>query len=242
VILLDTEALVVRTVEFGESDIIATLITEQAGKVSTAVRGARKSSRRTGGALEPLHTIAVRIEDRGKELTTLKEARVVRVRAGLASNLDALEAAGVALRWARHLFPPRTVEPEGWRVLIELLDVLDATAAAPATAPTSALSSRRELAKAGLAMLTAVGYGLDFDRCVACGRECPPGKAACIDPARGGLICRTCGGAPTVLLPEARDVARAFARGAAADVSPKDAESLLGLVTRAMAAHTGFDR
>jgi DNA repair protein RecO (recombination protein O) len=232
---LESDALVVRTVEYGESDIIATLVTERAGKLSTVIRGARKGSRRAGGALEPLHTIAVLLEDRGTELTTLKEARVVRVRAALASHLEALDAAGVALRWARHLFPPRTVEPEGWRVLIELLDVLDGQGDAP-------VAPRRELAKAGLAMLAAVGYGLDFERCVGCGRECPEGRMACVDPARGGLVCRTCGGAPTVLLPDARKVARALTRGGAAEVSPSVAESLLGLVTRAMAVHAGFDR
>ncbi len=235
VTLIESEALVVRTVEFGESDIIATLVTEKAGKVSTVIRGARKGSRRAGGALEPLHTIEVRLEDRGSDLTTLKEARVVRVRATLAGDLDALDAAGMALRWARHLFPPRTVEPHGWRVLIELLDVLDAPAAERG-------SVRRELARAGLAMLGAVGYGLEFDRCVACGRECPEGKMACVDPARGGLVCRSCGGAATVLLPTTRELARALIQGAPADVSPAEAESILGLVARAMAAHTGFDR
>jgi DNA repair protein RecO (recombination protein O) len=236
-VVIESDALVVRTVELGESDVIATLVTEQAGKLSAMVRGGRKGSRRVGGALEPLHTIAVRVEDRGAELTTLKEARIVHVRPHLASHLEALDAAGVALRWARHLFPARTVEPEGWRVLVELLDALDAL---PGDAPAGA--SRRALAKAGLAMLSAVGYGLDFERCVSCGRECPDDRAACVDPARGGLVCRTCGGAPTVLLPDARSVARVFAGGGDAEVSPRDAESLLGIVTRAMAVHAGFDR
>ena len=43
---IDSDALVVRTVEVGEADIVATLVTEQAGKVSAVVHGARKSSRR----------------------------------------------------------------------------------------------------------------------------------------------------------------------------------------------------
>jgi DNA repair protein RecO (recombination protein O) len=232
---LESEALVVRTVEFGESDVIATLVTEQAGKIGAIVRGGRKGSRRTGGALEPIHTIAVRLEDRGTDLATLKEARVVRVRAGVTSRLEALDAAGVALRWARHLFPPRTVEPEGWRVLIELLDGLDAPDS-PVTSP------RRDLARAGLALLAAVGYALDLERCVVCGRACPEGKMACVDPVRGGLVCRSCGGASTVLLPDARVAARAFARGEPVEVAPADSESLLGLVDRAMAAHAGFER
>jgi DNA repair protein RecO (recombination protein O) len=232
---IEGEALVVRTVEVGEADVIATLITEPVGKVGAVVRGARKGSRRLGGALEPVHTIAVLLEDKGAELTTLKEARIVRTRAGVASSLEALDSAGVALRWARHTFPPRTPEPEGWRVLVELLDVLDAGAAAP----------RTELARAGLAMLAAVGYAIDLERCVSCGRPCPDDKAACVDPARGGLVCRACGGASTVLFPDVRAAARSLAAGRAGQAhqaSAEQAEAILQLVDRAMAAHAGFER
>jgi DNA repair protein RecO (recombination protein O) len=232
---IESEALVVRTVEVGEADVIATLITEQAGKVAAVVRGARRGSRRLGGALEPVHTIAVLLEDKGAELTTLKEARIVRTRVGVASSLEALDAAGIALRWGRHTFPPRTPEPEGWRVLVELLDVLDAGVAAP----------RVELARAGLAMLAAVGYAIDLERCVVCGRPCPDDKAACVDPARGGLVCRACGGASAVLFPDVRAAARSLAAGRAGDAheaTAAQAEAILRLVDRAMAAHAGFER
>jgi len=230
--LVESEALVVRAVELGESDLVVTLVTERAGKLSAIVRGARKGSRRLGGALEPVHTIAVRVDDRGGDLATLKEAHIVRLRSAVVENLDALDAAGVALRWARHLFPPRTVEPEGWRLLVELLDALDSGRVPP----------RRELARAGLAMLTAVGYALDLERCVVCGRPCPQSKPACVDPARGGLVCRSCGGAGRVLAPGAREAARLLARGASADVTDRSAEAVLGLVDLAMAAHAGFER
>ena len=230
---LESDALVVRTVDFGESDVIATLVTERIGKVSAVVRGARKGSRRIGGALEPVHTIGVVLDEKPQsELATLKEARIVRVRHAVVGNLEALDAAGVALRWARHLFPPRTPEPEGWRVLVDLLDVLDAGGGAV----------RRELARAGLALLVAVGYGLDLERCIVCGRPCPEGKMACVDPARGGLVCKACGGAASVLLPSGREAARALTRGESTAVSAKDAEDVLSLVDRAMAVHAGFER
>jgi DNA repair protein RecO (recombination protein O) len=235
--LLESQALVVRTVEFGESDVIVTLITEEAGKVGAVVRGARKGSRRVGGALEPIHTIDVRLEDKGGDLTTLKEARIARLRPGVVSSLEALEAAGVALRWARHLFPPRTPEPAGWAVLVDLLDALDSGASSP----------RRELARAGLAMLTATGYALELERCAVCGRPCPEGRPACVDPGRGGLVCRACGGASSVLPPEVRDAALWLSTAvdpnrSAPEVSPASAEAVLGLVDRAMAVHAGFER
>jgi DNA repair protein RecO (recombination protein O) len=254
---IDSDALVVRTVELGEADVIATLFTEQVGKISAIVRGARKGSRRIGGALEPVHTIGVLLEDRGAELATLKEARIVRTRPRVTADLDALDAAGTILRWARHLFPPRTPEPAGWRVLIDLLDVLEEGLRSP----------RKELASAGLALLAAVGYGLELERCVGCARPCPTGKAAYIDPARGGLVCRSCraggsaaSGAPgressppassalsqrgqhlTVLSVAERDGLRALAAGRAQDASVKQADTVLTLIDRALAAHTGLE-
>ncbi|MDP9034070.1 MAG: DNA repair protein RecO [Myxococcota bacterium] len=236
---IDSEALLVRTVDVGESDVIATLVTEQAGKVSAIVRGARRGSRRIGGALEPVHTVAVMLEDRGGELTTMKEARIVRTRPRVVESLDALEAAGVALRWARHLFPPRTPEPQGWSALIRLLDALDGERASPKT----------ELARVGLALLAAVGYGLELERCVVCGRQCPKEKPAGVDPRRGGLVCRSCGGASAIVSASVRAAARALVEGPrldadthAPDVNEADARVLLQLVDRSMAAHAGFER
>jgi DNA repair protein RecO (recombination protein O) len=229
---IESEALVVRTVEVGEADLIVTLVTEQVGKLGAIARGARKGGKRLSGSLEPVHTVAVMLEDRGGELATLKEARVVRARTGVLGSLEAMEAAGVALRWVRHAFPPRTPEPQGWRILVGLLDVLD----------TPGIPASRELARAGFAMLAALGYALDLEQCVVCGRPCPPTKVACVDPARGGLVCRSCGGASTVLLPELRVAARALAAGAGAEVTEAQAATLLELVDRAMAAHAGFER
>jgi DNA repair protein RecO (recombination protein O) len=227
---LESEALVVRTVEYGEGDVIATFVTEQVGLVGAIVRGGRRPSARVGGALEPMHTIAVHMEDKGKDLATLKEARVVRVRARLVQDLASLEAAGEALRWARYLFPPRTPEPEGWRVLVDLLDALDR----PEALPTG------ELARAGLLLLAAVGYGLDFDRCVVCGKACPEDRVACIDPARGGLVCRACGGARDVVLPHVRGAAKALVEGRVGQ-GAGEADTLLALIRRALAVHAGYD-
>jgi DNA repair protein RecO (recombination protein O) len=229
---IDSEALVLRTVELGEADVIATLVTEQVGKVSAVVRGARKGPHRIGGALEPIHTISVLLEDKGGELATLKEARIVRTRVRVTGSLEALGVAGSALRWARHLFPPRTPEPGGWRVLIDLLDVLELGETSP----------RRELAGAGLALLAAVGYGLELERCVICARPCPAEKPACVDPMRGGLVCRACGGASSVLSSDEREAARALADGRMQDVTDKQADTVLDIIDRALAAHAGLER
>ncbi len=237
---LTTPALLVRTIAYGESDVIATFFTEAEGKLGAMVRGGRKSTKRVGGALEPFHTIEARLEDRGGDLATLREARIVKVRAGIVASLEAIDAAGTALRWVRHVCPPRTPEPEAWSTLTELLDTLDAAAVAP----------REALARAGLRLLSDVGYALDLERCVQCGRECPPDRASRIDPARGGLVCSSCGGGRVLLRAEVRAKAIAAASrvpdagavNVAPPMTPAEADEILTVVDAAMAAHADFDR
>ena len=223
-----TDALVVRSVPYGESDVVATLLTEKEGKVAAIVRGARKGSRRTFGSLEPMHTVAATYEDKGTELVTLKEARVVRARTGLLARLDAIEAGGTLLRWARHVFPPKTPEPSGFATLIETLDALDAGGA---DAPS-------ELAAAGLRLLADVGWGVELGQCVKCGRACPEDASAQLDPDRGGIMCRSCGGARILLrAPVRRAAVAALAR---TPFPPEHARALVEIVETAMAAHAGF--
>jgi DNA repair protein RecO (recombination protein O) len=223
----------VRNVAYGESDVIVTLLTPGHGKLGVLVRGGRKSTKRVGGALEPFHTISAWVDDksdRGRDLGVLREARIARMRPGIVASLAAMEAAGTALRWARHVFPARHAEPEAWDIVVGLLDVLDAGA------PPSA-----SLAGAALRLLAAMGYGLDLAQCVKCGRACPEDKKAYLDAAHGGLVCRACGGAARVMSPELRALSRALQRGEAPPMTEAQAAEILGIIDEAMAAHAGYD-
>lgn len=222
-----TEALIVRVVAYREADLVLVLVTRTEGKVSAMVRGGRKSVRRFGGALEPMHGIEVTWEDRGGEMVTLKEARVVRVRAGLVKNLDALEAAGRALRWLRHVCPLRTPEEGAFDAACALLDALD-QGQPPAPA----------LARFGVRLLSEVGWGVDFERCVRCGKPCPADKAGAFDAARGGLVCQACGGATRIVGPSVRALG---ARVHSAQGTDAEWSELLSIIDDVMQAHAGFE-
>ncbi len=226
-----TEAFVVRNVAYGESDVIATLLTPLEGKVSAIVRGARKGSRRVSGALEPMHTIAATYEDKGSELVTLKEAHVIRARTAMMSDLDALEAGGLLLRWARHMFPAKTDEHSAFTTLAEALDALDAGKNDP----------RAVLATSGLNLLSDVGWGIELARCVTCGTPCPDDASAQFDAAKGGIVCRKCGGARVLVRAGARRAgADVFAGKSTLDSITPHAKAIVALVEAVMEAHTGY--
>jgi DNA repair protein RecO (recombination protein O) len=229
-----TEALLLRRVEYGEADLVLTLLTQKLGKVSALARGARKSSKRFGGALEPMHTLAVELDERpGAELFTLLEAKLKVPRAKILGSLQAMEAAGKALSWARRAAPPRTPEPAPYAVLSTLLDRL-------AEAP-SAEQSSMALAEAGLQLLSAFGWGIDLERCVRCGRQAEPQQSASVDAARGGLVCRSCGGARLRISAAARaHMARAGA-GENGVLTAAEAAAALTIVEAALGAHAGIE-
>ncbi|MDF3067668.1 MAG: recombination and repair protein RecO [Polyangiaceae bacterium] len=229
-----TEALLLRRVEYGEADLVLTLLTLKLGKVSVLARGARKSSKRFGSALEPMHTLAVELDERpGAELFTLLEAKLHVPRAAILGSLAAMEAAGKALGWVRRAAPPRTPEPAPYALLTTLLDRLSAAGSAEACGVA--------LAEAGLPLLTELGWGIDFERCVRCGRQALPAQSASVDAARGGLICRSCGGARLRLSAEARQRMAQVATGTTGLLTPEDAPVALKLVEAALGAHAGIE-
>jgi DNA repair protein RecO (recombination protein O) len=227
-----TRALLLKRVEYGDSDLVLTLFTEKVGRVSALARAARRSQRRFGGALEPLHTLEVRFEDRPRnELSVLREARILTPRPGLTQSLERLRAAGRALGWIREAAPAHTPEPELFMMLETLLDELGAKDGG---------DENRALAASGLRMLTLLGWGLDLERCVRCGKPCPEGAPALVDPARGGLVCRSCGGARKRLDPATRErLGRAVLTGEPRALAPGDADLALELVEAVLKAHAG---
>jgi DNA repair protein RecO (recombination protein O) len=230
----ESDALVLRRVELGEADLVLTLFTRSLGRISALARGARKSRRRFGGALEPFFTLSVRMEERPtSELFTLLDASVVRARLGLLEDLARIDAAGRALAWVRKAAPPRTPEPEAFGLLERLLERLSAA--------NPSLSADRELAEVGLPLLTSFGWGIEFDRCVRCGKACPTASAAGLDPLRGGLVCRDCGGGTVHLSAERRQRLTRAASGVIGALEPDDVKTALSLVERVFAAHAGIE-
>lgn len=223
--LVTSDALLLRRVAVRDNDDIVHLFTEQIGAVSAIARGARRGSKRFS-ALEPMHTLRVSIDvSPARELGTLKETSLARPRLGLASRLDAMEAAGHALRWVRRAAPARTEEPALWDEIVALLDALDAPGGAP----------KRLLAASGVRLLAAAGWGLELTRCVRCGKPAPPNARTIVDASAGGVVCRTCGAVGVPLSSAGRAAMLAAMDGAPIDTDP---DPIVALVDRALEIHS----
>ncbi|MBK8482719.1 MAG: DNA repair protein RecO [Proteobacteria bacterium] len=172
-----------RSVDYGEADRVLTLLTREAGKVAVLARGARRSRRRFGAALDLFVVGQAELRLRpGGRLAAL-ERFDPHENYGTAIARDVIKVAhgSYMLELARELWPAGQREPEVFALLV------DGFAALAAVAPTAGLLRAFELQ-----LLRALGLVPLLDRCVACGVTV--GSATCgFSVADGGVICATCG-------------------------------------------------
>ncbi len=194
----ETAGLVVRLVDTGESSRLVTLLTEKKGLIAVSARGVRKGSKSFGGILEPMHRLVLTLEHAERDIARLHEARVDALRLAITGDLDASLCAGYWLRFARSIAHPHGDDAALFRVVDGALDLLNE----------SPPDHRRLEHLVPFAMLAAVGYSLELDQCISCGKACPPERSSAVDGRRGGLLCRTCGHAPMVISGDLRHALR----------------------------------
>jgi len=188
---LVTEAVVLRRVDYGESDRILTLFTRDAGKLSALARSARRSRRRFGGALMSFSVSTLELKRRpGVEMWTLVSAQPGPSFESIASDMVALAHASYGTELVRELLAVEVVEPEVFELLVELFRNLDAHGPHPPM-----------LRGFELALLRHLGLEPSFASCVRCERGDDDRFAvgAVFDPGAGGVVCRSCAAQATGL-------------------------------------------
>jgi DNA repair protein RecO (recombination protein O) len=233
---LEVSALLLRRTEYGESDLVLNVLTDSIGRIGVIARGARASRRRFAGGIESFHGLRFSLEEpqRG-DLYRLCDARLEVPRLQLTTHLIGLTVAGRALGWVRAVTPANTAEPEVFRACARLLDRLNDTP------PATARAGDYVLAEFGLVLLDVLGWALELERCVRCGRACPAAAPSTLDPGLGGLVCRNCGGARIRLTPSVRKAMLKASKGEAASLDECDTAFVLDVVEASLHAHAGIE-
>ena len=229
---IETLALLLARVTYGESDLIVQLFTEQEGKVSALARGARKSNKRFSGSLEPMHTIKVELQAPVHgELYTIKNSHIAQPRSMIVAQLDRMTAAGRALSWVKRATSAQVTEAALWSSVNATLDELGLV---------DGNDADDVAASFGLRLLELMGWGLNFLRCVSCGKACPQERSAWLNPERGGLVCRACGGGPFQISGSDRKALHAVAQGELSRPPHEAVPLTFKIVERSLGAHMGW--
>jgi DNA repair protein RecO (recombination protein O) len=183
---LTTEAILLRSVDYGESDRIVHLLTPGAGRLTVIAKGARRSVKRFPGTLDLFNHLRIAVTRRRRTgmgfldqavlISPFLELRTVPTRYAMASYL--LELMG-------RMAPEDGARPDTHRIFSFMLAAL--------TSLEEIIPDLRMRILLELRALDALGLRPELRVCVRCGAE--PERRAGFHVADGGVICDTCSGA-----------------------------------------------
>ena len=193
---LQCQALVVRMVDFGESDRIVHLLTPTSGRLSAIAKGARRSKRRFPGTLDLFNLLFVQVErPRRSAMKRLEHARLQRQFDGLRTDPRRFALGCWLLEWVGRLAPE---DGAGGDVAGLFQFAVEALEAIEREAPDGRLRTLLQLRA-----LAAVGLRPEFRHCVRCGTDA--GSTGAGEPVplvgfhvgEGGAVCSRCAGGET---------------------------------------------
>jgi DNA repair protein RecO (recombination protein O) len=179
---LKTEAIVLRSIRYGEADRILHLYTPGHGRLSAIAKGARRSRSRFGARLEPFFHIRAVLHEGRSELLTVTGADTVSAHGAVRDHASTLDAAARACDSVARLFETSDPHPEVFGLLVNELSLLNADPAQARTA--NGLAFR-------LKLLLAAGIVPQLAACALCGETEHLGG---FSGAAGGVVCSSCEG------------------------------------------------
>ena len=175
-----TEAVVLRSIRFGEADRVLHLYTADRGRVGAVAKGVRRVRSRLGGRLEPLSRVRLVLHQGRGELCTVSQVDTVHAHAAVRERRESLERAVQACDAVLRLLDTTDPNRPAYNLLCNELALLDSEPALATRA--HALAFRAKL-------LLAAGFAPELVSCAACGdRE----HLGAFSPSAGGVVCAGC--------------------------------------------------
>jgi DNA repair protein RecO (recombination protein O) len=186
--ILTTEAIILRTMKYSESSLIATLFTRDHGKVSVIAKGARRTTRPFGASLEAMnHVRAIIYHKPQRELQLITQCELVRRHPAILEDLDRM-AIGMAAVEILHLSTEHDEpHPEVFNLTLELLIALQ----------NATRGLKNALYVYEIKLLELLGFKPSIRQCVSCKTDLLAQSAVNAQyrlwVTGSGILCGRCG-------------------------------------------------
>jgi DNA repair protein RecO (recombination protein O) len=233
-----TEAVVLRSLRFGEADRVLHLYTLERGRVGAVAKGIRRTKSRFGARLEPLSHVELVLHQGSGELQTVTGVDLVRAHRPAREDTYRLGVGFIALEAMLRLFPEQEANPRAFEALTRFLDLLDdVEVRADERAATDPLVLSFQLK-----LLWLSGYLPHLTSCAECGAAA---GLVGYSPRAGGAVCANCGPDAIALSPAGLTGIEALLRtplagAAGAGLSPRAGREALAVIASSYEYHGGF--
>ncbi len=187
-----TEAVVLRTIRYGEADRVLHLYSSSHGRIGAIAKGVRRPKSRFGGRLEPFFRLDLVLHRGRGELATVTAAHTVAGHPNLRSSGPALAAAARGCDAILRLLDGEEANPAAYNLLCRYLVLLDGQEPPSGVSPFPAVDGAAGLGTAlafRLKLALAAGFAPELASCARCGEA--DGLAG-FSGAAGGVVCASC--------------------------------------------------
>lgn len=175
-----TEAVVLRSIRFGEADRVLHLYSADRGRIGAVAKGVRRVKSRMGGRLEPLARVRLVLRQGRGDLCTVTSVDTVHAHAGVREHRSSLEHAGTACEAVLRLLDSAEPNRAAFNLLCHQLSLLDSEPGSASRAQSLAFRSKLAL---------AAGFAPELASCATCGEA---DELTGFSPAAGGVVCAGC--------------------------------------------------
>jgi DNA repair protein RecO (recombination protein O) len=183
-----TQAVVLRSIRYGEADRVLHLYTAARGRVGAIAKGSRKPRTRFGGRLEPFFRLDMVLHEGRGDLATVTGVHTVDAYPNLRSSGPALSAAARGCDAVLRLLDSSEANPAAYNLLCRYLALLDGQDETDAVATDGAAGLGTALAFR-LKLALSAGFAPELQACSRCGEA--DGLTA-FSGAAGGVVCGAC--------------------------------------------------
>ena len=235
-----TEAVVLRSIRFGEADRVLHLYTSDRGRIGAVAKGVRKTKSRFGARLEPLSHVELMLHEGSGELQTVTGVQLLGSHQEARADFYRLSVGLIGAEAMLRLFTEQERSDRAFTALTRFLDLLDTSPHAAERPSVDPLALAFQLK-----LLWLSGYLPHLTSCAECGAD----DAALVgySPRAGGAVCRACASRADAIALSAEGIAgieallaSPLADAVALGLSERARRDALRIVTTSYEYHGGF--
>ncbi len=184
-----TEAVVLRSIRYGEADRILHLYSVSKGRIGAIAKGSRKPRSRFGGRLEPFFRLDLILHEGRGDLATVTAADTVAAHANLRGDGAALGAAARGCDAVLRLCDSQDPNPAAYNLLCRYLAILDGSESVDGRGSADGAAGLSTALAFRLKLALATGFAPELSACARCGEA---GELVGFSGDAGGVVCDAC--------------------------------------------------
>ena len=180
--LYRTEAVVIRSMDFSESDKIVTFFTRDFGKLRGIAKGAKKSKKRFSNTLELFSYISLLFfQKENLGLARINNCSIIKAHMEIYKDIEKMAYGSYFIELINELVGEREKNNEVFNLLVDSLSMVNGH------------KPGEEIARIfEIRLLSLVGYQPQLQGCLTCGHRLSNGEMFWFSSVKGGVVCNRC--------------------------------------------------